>query len=218
MYNKKLFIVGCGNVGGFIAYNFQEFMEERYDYIEFLDDDEKKVGKKLFGYSVSGNIDFLNHITECVDVVICVANPKIKRQLVQKIYSPFVHFPSFISKHAWISANVSIGKGVIIYPGVSINYNAVVQDHSIINMNCAIGHDCTISNFSTLAPGVSLAGCCFLEECVDMGINSATVQGVRIGHNTIIGGMGMVTCNIPSDCTAVGVPARMIKSHVELLV
>jgi len=218
MYSKKLYIIGCGNVGGFIANSFKEYKLGRYESIEFLDDDEKKLGKEIFGYTVAGTVDSINHTNNFVDVVICIANPKIKRQIVQKIYSPYVQFPSFVSKHAWISENVKIGKGVIIYPGVSINYNTVIQDHSIINMNCAIGHDCTISKYSTLAPGVSLAGCTFLEECVDMGINSATVQGIRIGQNTIIGGMGMVTSDIPSDCTAVGVPARTIKSHVELLV
>ncbi len=218
MYSKKLFIIGCGNVGGFIANNCHELMKNRYDSIEFLDDDEQKIGKELFGFKVTGNIDSLNQSTRPVDAVICIANPIIKKRIVQKIYSPYVQFPSFISKYAWISNKVSIGNGVIIYPGVSINYNAVIQDHSIINMNCAIGHDCTISYCSTLAPGVSLGGFSFLEECVDMGINSATIQGVRIGRNTIIGGMGMVTENIPSDCTAVGVPAHKIKSHIEILV
>lgn len=217
MSSKKLFIIGCGNVGGFIANNLREFMTDDFDTIEFLDDDEQKIGKEFFGYKVTGNIDSLNQYTSEVAVVICIANPKARKRIAQKIHSPYVQFPSFISKNVWVSNKVSIGKGVIIYPGVCINYNTVIQDHTIINMNCAIGHDCTISHFSTLAPGISLAGFSFLEECVDMGINAATVQGTRIGRNAIIGGMGMVTQNIPADCTAVGVPAKKIKSNNEFI-
>lgn len=211
MSKKKLFIIGCGNVGGFIANNPHEFTGDSYDIIEFLDDDEQKIGKDFFGHKVTGNISTLNQYTAEVAVVICIAHPKIRQLITQKIDSPYVQFPSFISKNAWLSDKIKIGRGTIIYPGVSINYNTIVEDFSIINLNSAIGHDCTISKCCTLAPGVSLAGFSFLEEGVDMGINAATIQGVRIGKNAIIGGMGMVTKNIPPDCTAVGVPARTVK-------
>ena len=217
MSNKKLFIIGCGNVGGFIASNPHEFIGETYNSIEFLDDDEQKIGKEFFGYKVTGSVNSLNQCTSEVAVVICIANPKIRQLIAQKINSPYVYFPSFISKNAWFSNKVTLGKGIIIYPGVSINYNATIENFSIINLNSAIGHDCTISQFCTLAPGVSLGGFSFLEEGVDMGINSATKQGIKIGRNTIIGGMGMVTKNIPSDCTAVGVPAKTIKFHSDTI-
>lgn len=213
MSEKKLFIIGCGNVGGFIANNPHEFTTGSFDTVAFLDDDEQKIGKEFFGHKVTGNIESLCQYTFEVAVIICVANPRTRKQIAQKISSSYIKFPSFISKNAWVSNKVTIGRGVIIFPGVSINYNAVIQDHVIINMNCAIGHDCTISDYSTLAPGVSLGGFSFLEEGVDMGINSATIQGISIGRNTIIGGMGMVTKNIPSDCTAVGVPAKKIKDN-----
>lgn len=218
MSSNKLFIIGCGNVGGFIANNLNEFLTAtEYETIEFLDDDEQKLGKEFFGYPVTGNIYSLNKYDYKVDVVVCIASPKIRKQIINKISSPYVHFPAFISKNVWISNKVDIGKGVIIYPGVSINYNTNIQDYAILNMNCAIGHDCIISYCSTLAPGCALAGFSVLEECVDMGINSATKQGIIIGRNSIIGGMAMVTKNIPADCTAVGVPAKQIKCKNEVI-
>lgn len=213
---KKLLIVGCGNVGGFIANNLQEFTGEQYLVEGFLDDDVQKIGKLLFGHRVIGNIDKISEFATEVSVVICVSNPVYRKNIFEKLCSlPNANFPSFVSRHVWISNKVKIGKGVIIYPGVAINYNTSVEDFSIMNMNCAIGHDCTIGRFSTLAPGVSLAGFTHLEECVEMCINSATVQSIRVGENSIVGGMGMVTRNIPANCTAVGVPAKPIKYHSE---
>ncbi|MCJ8164443.1 NeuD/PglB/VioB family sugar acetyltransferase [Pontibacter sp. E15-1] len=211
---KKLLIIGCGNVGGFIANNLEEFTGERYAIEGFLDDDAQKCGKVLFGYPVLGSIDKISEYAAEVAVVVCVSNPRIRKNILDKL-SAFstISFPSFVSSHVWISNNIRIGKGVIIYPGVAINYNTSVADFSILNMNCAIGHDCRIGRCATLAPGVSLGGFTVLENCVEMGINAATVQGSRVGENSIVGGMGMVTQEIPANCTAVGVPAKPVKYH-----
>jgi len=38
-------------------------------------------------------------------------------------------------------------------------------------------------------------------------------SGVSIGRNSIVGAAALVTHSIPDDCTAVGVPARVVKQH-----
>ncbi|MGN6439111.1 MAG: NeuD/PglB/VioB family sugar acetyltransferase [Agriterribacter sp.] len=212
MNKVKLFIIGSGNVGGFVAYNFDDFQLGGFEIQGFLDEDEKKWGKSFAGYPVLGGIDLLTGLQEKIAVVITIANPSSKRKIIDKISRSNITFPSLISKAAWVSKQVSVGEGVIIYPGVSINYHTRVEDFVTINMNAAIGHDCVLQKYTTLAPGVSLAGFTFIEEEVDMGINSATKQSLRIGKGAIIGGMAMVTHNIPEGVTAVGVPAKIIKS------
>ncbi len=211
---KKLLIIGCGNVGGFIANNLDEFLGDRYSIEGFLDDDVAKVGKSFFGYKVLGGIAAIEAYTEEIAAIVCVSNPGARKRILEKM-APYTNvlFPPFLSRHAWFSNNIKIGKGVIVYPGAAVNYNTHIQDFSIINMNCAVGHDCIIGFCSTLAPSVSLAGFTHLGECVEMCIHSATVQGTQIGENSIVGGMGMVTRNLPANCTAVGVPAKPIKYH-----
>ncbi|MBN8789272.1 MAG: acetyltransferase [Terrimonas sp.] len=209
----KLFIIGCGNVGKFIAYNFNCFEVKGFEITGFLDDDEKKWGTIVAGYPVIGGIHLINNETETIGCVVSIANPITKKEIIQKIRINNIEYPSLIAPNNWISNNVTIGKGVIIYPGVSVNYNAVLEDFTTINMNCAIGHDCTIAQYSTLAPGVSLGGFTYIEECVSMGINAATKQSIRIGKNTVVGGMSMVIRNLPASITAVGIPSRIIKYH-----
>src|SRR5690606_15703789 len=120
MSKKKLFIIGCGNVGGFIVHNFDE-LKESYEIVGFLDDDVEKIGREFFGYMVLGNLSFLNDPIDNIAVMVCIANPAARMLVVERLTSLKLEFPTYISKSSWISSHVSIGEGSIIYPGVSIN-------------------------------------------------------------------------------------------------
>lgn len=209
----KLYIIGAGDVGKFVAYNFEIFHATGFEISGFLDDDETKWGKILCGYPILGGLNLLDQEEEKVGVLVGIAHPQKKKSVVQKINFDKILAPSMVAKNAWISKEAVIGSGVIIYPGVTINYETEIEDHVILNMNCAIGHNCKISKYSTLSPGTSLAGHTQIDQCVSMGINAATKQSVHIGENTIVGGMSMVVKNVPSNVTVVGVPGKIIKYH-----
>lgn len=203
-----LLIIGAGNVGGFLSYNIEEFAGN-FEVVGFLDDDPAKIGKTLYGNLVLGPVsDITKYKDKKMAVVIGIAYPQIKMKIIARLAAFDFSFPSFVSRNVWLSKKVSIGKGVILYPGVSINYESAIADFVIMNMNCAIGHNCTVSAFSTLAPGVNLAGFTHLEEGVDMGIGASTRQNVRIGQNAVIGGQSMVIRNVPPKTKVIGVPGR----------
>ena len=105
---------------------------------------------------------------------------------------------------------MKVGQGTILYPGVSINYETVVEDFVIMNMNCAIGHNCSIARFSSLAPGVNLAGFSKIEQGVDVGIGVSTKQNIVIGEYAVIGGQSMLVKNVSANTKIVGVPGRTI--------
>ena len=206
---RDLVIIGAGNVGGFLAYN-QNLFVEQFNVLGFLDDDPAKLGKEFYGLKVIGNTEELFSLDKKVAVAIGIAFPKAKRKVFEKVKGNGNDFPSFISNNAWLSNTVTVGKGVILYPGVSINYQTEVEDFVIMNMNCAIGHDCTIGKFSALAPGVNLGGFTKIGEAVDMGIGSATKQNITIGNDAVIGGQSMITKNVQSASKVAGVPAKII--------
>ena len=203
--NKDVIIIGAGNVGGFLALN-QDLFDNQYKIIGFLDDDETKVGKKFWEYPVLGTIDSIVNYKDAA-IAIGISNPRIKKKILTKIGEHHV-FPNFIAKNAWLSNKVSVGKGAIIYPGVSINHESAIGDFVVMNMNCAIGHNSTIERCCALAPNVSFGGFTYVESYVDIGIGVSTIQGVRIGEGTIIGGQSMLIENADSNATYVGVPAR----------
>ena len=53
------------------------------------------------------------------------------------------------------------------------------------------------------------------EDCV-IGISSIILPGVNIGNQVVIGGGSVVTKDIPSNCIAVGNPAKVIKENIRV--
>jgi len=208
---RKLLIIGAGNVGGYLAYNMEEFGD--YQVLGFLDDDVRKHGKIIYGTTVLGGIDSLSQYlkSDPVSVAIGISSPIAKESVLQRLSIYDLHYPSFIARTAWLSKRVTLGRGCIIYPGVSINYQTTIGEFVIMNMNCAIGHDCTIERFTTLAPGVNLGGFSYLEEGVEMGIGAATKQRIRIGKNSVVGGQSMLVRDVVPFTKVAGVPGKQLK-------
>lgn len=50
-----------------------------------------------------------------------------------------------------------------------------------------------------------------IEDNVFLGANVVVKKGVTIGANSVIGMNSVVTHDIPANCVAVGIPAKMIR-------
>lgn len=210
---NKLLIIGAGNVGGFLAYNIDEFGS--YDVIGFLDDDASKWGKTFYGRKVLGGVNTIVEYSRIPDlnVVIGISSPSIRSIVVKDLGGYALSYPNFVAKNVWLSKEVNLGKGVILYPGVSVNYETKIGDFVIMNMNCAIGHNCTIEEYVSLAPGVNLGGFTQVDQGASLGIGVSTKQNIRIGEGAVVGGQSMLTKDVPAKSVFVGVPGRMIKPH-----
>lgn len=53
------------------------------------------------------------------------------------------------------------------------------------------------------------------HDCV-IGINAIIMPGVKIGDEVVIGSGSVVTKDIPSNCIAVGNPAKIIKTNIHV--
>lgn len=204
---KKLYIIGAGSVGGHVALNINEYSDE-FEVAGFLDDDPNKIGTEQFGSKVIGEVEDVLKLKEAF-IVIGIAFPDTKRKILDKISkNSSLNYPTFIHSHSWVSQNVSIGKGCIIYPGTTINYGSELDDFVVLNMNCALGHHTKIGTYSSLAPGVNTGGHTVIEEGVDVGIGTSTLQNVRIGGGSVVGGQSMVTRDVAPASKVVGIPAK----------
>lgn len=175
--------------------------------IRVFDDDRAKIGSEYFGYRIEGQIsDSISGSS-----VIAIGNNKIRREisnrLLKTVWGTLIH-PNVI-----IAEDVYIGEGSVIMAGAILQPGVVIGRHCIINTGAIIDHDCVIEDFAHIAPNSSLAGGVCVGEGTLIGIGSSVFQNVRIGSWTTLGAGSVVIEDIPSNCTAVGVPARPIKFH-----
>jgi serine O-acetyltransferase len=85
----------------------------------------------------------------------------------------------------------------------------------IHNSNCIfilatkIGHSCTINQGVSVA-SVRGTGWPTLGNNVYLGAGCKVMGGVTVGDNVVVSANSLVIADVPSDCTVLGVPARII--------
>jgi serine O-acetyltransferase len=85
----------------------------------------------------------------------------------------------------------------------------------IHNSNCIfilatkIGHSCTVNQGVSIA-SVRGTGWPTLGNNVYLGAGCKVMGGVTVGDNVVVSANSLVIADVPSDCTVLGVPARII--------
>ncbi|AFY85268.1 serine O-acetyltransferase [Oscillatoria acuminata] len=104
--------------------------------------------------------------------------------------------------------------GIEIHPGAAIG-RGVFIDHG---MGVVIGETAIVGDYSLIYQGVTLGGTGkesgkrhpTLGENVVVGAGAKVLGNIQIGNNVRIGAGSVVLRDVPSDCTVVGVPGRIL--------
>jgi maltose O-acetyltransferase len=96
------------------------------------------------------------------------------------------------------------GKG-----GIRIGKNTMIATHVILSSNSHDPNAEIMIETNSAAPII-------VGDNVWLGANSIVLQGVSIGSGTIIGAGSVVTKNIPENVVAVGIPAKILRSRINL--
>jgi maltose O-acetyltransferase len=118
---------------------------------------------------------------------------------------------------------------MVTYPGgrleigsnVFINYGASLSAHQLLH----IGDGCQIGSYACMMdndyhsvedrskPGKSRP--IILGKNVWLGVRVVVLKGVSIGDNSVIGAGSVVTKDIPANCMAAGMPAKVIRTFTD---
>ena len=104
--------------------------------------------------------------------------------------------------------------GIEIHPGATIG-RGVFIDHG---MGVVIGETAIVGDYALIYQGVTLGGTGkesgkrhpTLGENVVVGAGAKVLGNIQIGNNVRIGAGSVVLREVPSDCTVVGVPGRVV--------
>lgn len=212
---KDITIFGAGGFGREVKTIIDAInkSEPTYNFVGFYDDGIQK-GTIVNGYPVLGGIQELNEVTSELSLIISIGDPRIKKNILNKIENSFIKFPTIIHPNASVSSDdVQIGKGTIICEGTIITCNIKIGDFVIFNLMCTVGHDTIIDDYCAFMPSVNISGEVHLHQSVYVGTGAKIINLLEIGEKTIVGAGAVVSKSLPANCTAVGIPAKPIKFH-----
>lgn len=216
MQRKDIAIFGVGGFGREVLTLIQDInkVSPIWNIIGFFDDGHPK-GEKINGFPTLGGVDELNAWPDKLSVTIAIGTPSIKEKIISRISNPNISFPTLIHPSVLIGDKnyVSIGNGCIICAGCFITTNISIKDFVILNLACTVGHDTIINNYAAFMPSVNISGQVTIGEGVYVGTGTKIINQLEIGKNTIIGAGAVVAKSLPANCTAVGVPAKVIKMN-----
>lgn len=209
---KKLVIYGAGGLGREVRSLLRAIPAW---HVEGFYDDGKVKGELVGDLPVLGGMDELFAHKENTQVIIAIGNPGIKRKLAERLsQNGWIEFPVVIHPDALLQdpSTLKIGEGTIITAGTIITTEVQLGKHVLVNLNCTLGHDVVVGDFTSIMPGVNIAGEVTIGRGVLIGSGSNLLNGIGVGDQSIIGAGAVVTKVVAASTTVVGIPARSIKS------
>jgi sugar O-acyltransferase (sialic acid O-acetyltransferase NeuD family) len=212
---KKLIIFGGGGFAREVAWLVTEInkslpIENAWELAGFVEHSNDRVGQLLNGIPVLSLDDTTVDLTEAYAVA-AIGSAHVREQAVNQALAYGLKFASLVHPSVYMDANsVQVGEGTIICAGNILTVNITIGNHVIINLDCTVGHDCVIEDFVTISPGCHLSGFTTVRRSAYIGTGAVTVEKHEIGTKSIVGAGAVVVKDIPSNVTAIGIPARPI--------
>ncbi|WP_181306107.1 acetyltransferase [Rufibacter sp. XAAS-G3-1] len=211
---QKIAIVGAGGLGREVLMLLHQInhVSPKWEITGFYDD-ASPTQPEICGYPYLGTVEDLNSIESPLNAVLAIGNCQAKTDVADRLINPHIHFPVLVHPSVICRPEQGnkLGEGTIVCQNCVLTTNVTLGRHVLLNLACTIGHNAVIGDFCSLMPQVAVSGCVKMGTGVYGGTNSTILQNQKIGAFTTIGAGAVVTKDLPSYCTAVGVPARIIE-------
>lgn len=112
---------------------------------------------------------------------------------------------------ATVLQDTKIGKGCVIGARAMLGVGTVLEDNVLVGMGSLFDRDIQVAPHASIGSGANVGADVRIEECAFVGDGVVLLAGRRVGQNSIIISGSVVTQDIPPDCIAAGVPAKLVR-------
>jgi sugar O-acyltransferase (sialic acid O-acetyltransferase NeuD family) len=206
---KQLAIYGAGGFGREMALMVEQMNDVKKEWeVAGFFDDGRRAGEVVDGLPVLGGIGELNAWKTGLDLVVAVADPRIRKAVVEKIRNDNVHFPAMVHPKSMGSSRNLIGRGSIITAGCILTTGIEIKDFVIVNLLSTLGHDVKVGSYTSIMPGSNISGAVTIGEANLIGTGVQILQGLSTGDHCRIGAGAVLTRSVAGSKTITGIPAR----------
>ncbi|MBO3271605.1 acetyltransferase [Hymenobacter defluvii] len=211
-----LVIFGAGGLGREVLVLVRQLNEARpaWDLRGFYDD-QPPATPTLYDLPYLGTTADLNATPEPLAVAVAVGSSRSRAAIVARLTSPLLSFPTLIHPSVACQSyqRLRFGAGCIITHGCILTTDIQLGNYVLLNLGCTVGHDAVLEDFCSLMPHANVGGEAHLGAGVYLGTNATVLNQVTVGAHTTLGAGAVAVRDLPAHCTAVGVPAAVIKQH-----
>ncbi len=180
-----------------------------------ITDPSIECGTQILGCTVVGTDDCLESLYQqgfkyaFITIGNVGINP-LREKIAEKLFALGYKFPVIQDPSANVSDSAVIEEGTFVGKNVVVNSEVKIGRFCIINTGAIIEHECCVEDFTHISVGAAICGNVNISKNCMVGARSTVIQGLNIGSNSIVGAGAVVINDLPDNCTAVGIPARIL--------
>lgn len=197
---KNFFIYGASGHGKVVL---DTLIGNDVNFVAFVDDNEQLTSFQ--GYPV------VKSLPNESEYIIAIGDNFIRKSIQTNCVSS--QLVNVIHPNAVISKSTILGDGTLVGVNSILNANSIVGSNCIINSAATIEHDCVIKDHVHISPNATICGNVILGEGTHVGAGAVVLPNLSIGKWVTIGAGTVVINDLPDGVTAVGNPARIIKTR-----
>jgi sugar O-acyltransferase (sialic acid O-acetyltransferase NeuD family) len=211
----QVVIVGAGGHGKVVLDILRA--TRKYKPVAFIDADASLHGTRIGDVEVVGGPNQLPRLRQkkIRHAIVAIGDNLTRLQYAQMLRDAGFSLIRAIHPAASVTKSATIGENVVIAAGAVVCTEATIGDSAIINTNAGVDHETLVGCGAHVCPGVLLAGRVRVGEQAFIGLGAKVIQCLSIGDRATIGAGAVVLTDVPADATAVGVPARIVKTHAQ---